>query len=497
MLTQKVLLRNNRRRGSVIVYVTLALVALLGAAGLTIDVGNLYLQRDKAQRAADAAALAGALQLMDGKSIAEASTAAKNVAAKNDYDITKGATVVCTPEAEGVDAWYRVHVSKPAPVFFMAIFGWRFKTVGAPATATFSSAVNIDINGGGVYGANGPISLSLFGPEGEQNNGDRYSVKYLDNRRPRTPNPLYETVGQYGYNFNLTIPENYASINGTSKVALQIFDPDCRNINNNQNAQEGVSVDEMRDHNGSNTSDTGYLTRTQYTIYDTKGTVATGDDTVVAQADYRNNSKTDMAWVTPDGFEFDLSDITSQSGAIDLRINVKSTEGSSENGFNLRAGPPLYDVKERIVWDDGQKKTQYRKIVNGDLKDWWSDTNPFNSANGTGITATGRIPMNFNAPGTATITLGYVPPGATQVSITKFDTDTGAQSVYYNDGISTREGKLSGNGDYKTDPYDLGTDYAGGVWTATYKSGVGDTSVWDMFYVGPSLNTPGGVYLVK
>jgi len=490
---------STRRNGTVIVYVALALVVLLGAAGLSIDVGNLYLQRDKAQRAADAAALAGALQLMQLNGVDAANDAAHSIAAANGYDATKGATVKCSPQAEGNDAWYRVYVSKPAPVFFMAIFGWRYKTIGAPATATYRTAVNIDINGGGEYGANGPVSLSLFGPDGRRANGDRYSTMYIDNNKPRGINPYYDPAG---YDFNLSIPKDYASVNGTSEIGVQIFDPDCYNVNSGQNAQAGVSVDEMRGFNGENVnSSSKYLTTTRYTLYDTKGTVSKDDDVQIAQASYGGDSKSDMAWVTPTGFKFDISKVTLKGDVRDLRINVKSTSGSSENGFNLRAGPPLYssgsivDVREKGVGEN----TQYKKIVNGKETGNWLNKNPFNSKNGTNITATGRIPMNFNADGQATITLGYVPAKAVQVTINKFDTDVGSNmSVTYNDGISTRTGKLSGNDeDAPPDVYDLGNDYPGGLWTATYKAGLGDTSVWDMSCVGSSLQTPGGVYLVK
>ena len=51
-------------RGATIVLVALMLAALLGIAALAIDVGMLYNARAEAQRAADAAALAGAGSLL-------------------------------------------------------------------------------------------------------------------------------------------------------------------------------------------------------------------------------------------------------------------------------------------------------------------------------------------------------------------------------------------------------------------------------------------------
>jgi Flp pilus assembly protein TadG len=496
--TSKVLSR--RRRGVVVVYVALALIVLLGAAGLSIDMGNLYLQRNNAQRAADAAALAGAVQLMNNNGYDAAAAAAQKVAAANGYDTSvAGTQVVPTPNAEGNSAWYGIYVEKRAPVFFMAIFGWQYKLVGAHAIATFRSPVQIPIEGGGKYGAIGPINLSLFGPLGKRANGDKYSTMYIDNNNPRTPNPFYSSAG---YDFTLTIPANYVATNG-SKVDVQIFDPDCHNANNAQNAQQGVSIDEMRDYSGNNTSNTSYLTTTKYTLYDTHGTPSTDDDTMIAQKSYGNDSSTDMTWVTPAGFSFDFSSLAG-TGDRNVRINVTSTGGSSENGFSLRAGPPIADIRERLKTDkkgntvydgNGDPVKQYIKVVNGSTTGNWSDTNPFNDKNGTAITADGRIPMNFNADGQAQITLGYVPANATYVSINKFDTDVGSKSVTYSDGTTTWTGTLSGNDESKEDDYTLPSGYPGGTWTATYTAGLGDTSVWDMSSSGASLNQ-GYVYLV-
>ena len=51
------------REGFVIVYLALALLAMIGFLGLTIDLGHLYLVRGELQNAADASALAGAALL--------------------------------------------------------------------------------------------------------------------------------------------------------------------------------------------------------------------------------------------------------------------------------------------------------------------------------------------------------------------------------------------------------------------------------------------------
>lgn len=503
-------LSSNRRKGVVIIYVALALVVLMGAAGLSIDVSNLYLQRANAQRAADAAALAGALRLMVGDDKDAADVRAQEIATKNGYDADNDATFVSVINPDGAHpSYYQVQVAKRAPVFFMAVFGSREKLVGAQATATYDVPVDLDINGGGEYGKNGPVTLSMFGPYAQHQYGDSYSPLYLQNNKP---NSMYESIGQYGYDFKVAIPKNYATVNGTDTVDLQIFDPDTYNGNGSADAVEGESMDEIRSPQGGNPRKSTVdgtanfnmnHTTTRYRLYDTKGTDDPSDDTLIAEAVYGADPSTDMKWVTPDGFTFDIKDprwasrfAASGSDAVDFRMNIKTINGSSENGFNLRAGPPLPTIKKTRV---NKGKTQYQYKAAGDNKLRWHDNPPpFDSGNGTNITATGRIPMNFNSSGTATIKLGHVAKGATQVSINKFDTDVGAQSVLYHDtNGNSWVGVLSGNDEWKKDVYDLDSGYPGGDWTATYRAGTGDTSVWEMSYQGPSLNRPGGVRLVK
>ena len=539
--SSKVLLR--RRHGVVIVYVALALVVLMGAAGLSIDVGNLYLQRSEAQRAADAAALAGAIQLMNFKTNTDAETAADTASAANGFDKTQGATVTVVPSADGNPARYRVFVSKPAPLFFMAIFGWRYKTVGAQATATFASEVPMDINGGQQYGVAGKVMLAMFGPYGQHQYGDDYSPLYLQNN---DPNPLYETTGQYGYDYDIAIPKNYATINGTNTVQLDIYDPDIYNANGSSGAVAGQSVDEIQSPQSGNPKNDwlGKLANydgntgntSVFTLYDTKGTPQTDDDEVIATATYDGDSShsTDLQWVTPDGFSFDITDPrwasrfsdTSNDDPVDFRLNAKTINGSGDNGFNLRAGPPEVAPTVPTKTIDGYysgygyNKTWHPAVTQYYYNNKWNNDPPpvpFDSNNGTKITGDGRIPMIFSADGTVAVTLGKVPAGATSVSITKFDTDIGATSLIYNDGISnytgtlgntvvttsTKRGKttttstLVTNDQISTDTYDLGANYPGGTWIAHYTADANDTSTWEMSYIGPASGKPKGVYLVQ
>lgn len=65
--------RAGARRGAIIVMVAVVLLVLLLASAFVFDVGRVILSAQEAQRAADAAALAGAMQLRDGQAQAAAS----------------------------------------------------------------------------------------------------------------------------------------------------------------------------------------------------------------------------------------------------------------------------------------------------------------------------------------------------------------------------------------------------------------------------------------
>src|SRR5438270_11485731 len=56
---------SSKERGSTLLLAAFALVILLGMGALAIDVATLYVARTEAQRAADAAALAGAKVFVD------------------------------------------------------------------------------------------------------------------------------------------------------------------------------------------------------------------------------------------------------------------------------------------------------------------------------------------------------------------------------------------------------------------------------------------------
>src|SRR4030095_2195683 len=90
-------------RGQALIVIALALVGLIGIAGLVIDGGNAFQDRQQAQNAADAAALASAHARIQGGRVVDAAMAA---AAANGFenDGVKNIISLYTPPKDGPHA---------------------------------------------------------------------------------------------------------------------------------------------------------------------------------------------------------------------------------------------------------------------------------------------------------------------------------------------------------------------------------------------------------
>jgi hypothetical protein len=448
-------------QGAVVVWISVMMVSVFGVSALVIDMGRINALRAEMQRSCDAAALAGAKQLPDE---ALCKVKALDLSAANGFvDGEDGIEITCKRNPDGIHTgWYQVAIEKPVHFFFAPVLGYTDGIIAMSATATYTTLLPLYISSNsGEYGTNGIMNLSLFGPYAPYTFGDAYSTRWLNNG---DENPHYS---DHGYDFIVDISDNYVALNGTSIVKFEIFDPDTWNYGDAQNASEN-GIDEIRDAPGSpHPQPANKYTTTKYELYAPSDTPDDyTDDILLAETLFEpGDNWSDMQWVNLDGWTVDLATY----GIGNYRVNIKSIDGSSENGFNLRAGPPLGEGDE------------------------------FDPYNGTEITASGRLPINFNQSGSVDIDLGYIPSDAAgyTVYINKFDTDVGAKSVtYYDDFGNTWPGQLSGNGTFKLDQIDIPYGYGGGHLYAMYEAGSQDTSSWEMYFDGKWEEGPSELKLV-
>lgn len=470
-----------RRRGIAVIYVGALMIFLLMIASMVIDMGFLYRKRAQAQCAADAAALAGAWQMANSKGVIAADKAARDYAgapANGGYVYgVNGADVQTeySPKDEnGVvqKNWYRVTVSRPERTFFALASSSKSKyDISATAFALYTIKAKMDIRGVGAYGSSGgQVNLSLFGPDGSYSGGDSYSTTRLDNGQPNPDNRNWN-----GYDFLVTVPS------GITNPEVDVYDPDCYNRGRIGSVGSG-RVDEIRkpdqtvissfDGNGGSS----YATVTQYTVYDDNGTPDyNGDDIQLNRATYGGTSNADIAadntWVSL------WKGARAADSKSNYRVNVKSLSGSSENGYDLRAGATL------------------------------ASNQAYNPNNGSSISANGAMCLNFNNSTTSQISLGQIPLGVAggNASVTHFDTDVGSTTLNYTcsslpsfNFVGNLGPDNQRNGLSYTDTFGVPANYTTlGTWYASYSAGANDTSTWGLEYSKSVPGSPGTIKLVR
>ncbi len=490
----------------------LSLPVIFGITGMVIDLTNLYTRRAYAQRAADAAALAGAMKSAPDTTTASGTNDNEIIAEAKSYADLNGYTsdqVTVDPHFGGQLGKVQVTVVRSEKVFFVPVLELLLgnnplysRRVAASATA--EKIMNVDLSLGGNYGTTtGASNPSAFGPYARHSNGDPYSVLFHDDGTPNTPENVGKNKGSgwganthynpNGFTYNMTVTPEFASKNPFMRV--QLYDPDGHFSN------DGQSLDEKH---------TRFLgpgptmpeTTTEYTIYKVQ---SDGSLKKISMATYGNDASVDAAalkaqgkspWVTPDGFRLDLA----TEGSGQYKIRVKTTDGSSENGFNLRAGP---DVAEPAV--QTRTDAEWTQLEN-DWNNAYGDKgglDPYNIQ--VPIQAQDHLQMNFTRTDRVRVRLGEVPKSAAgkELTVTKFDTDVGSTSIKYSfvaKGTNTVQD--AGGTDYLAPGNDIWSqnqvavpaDFQGGYVYAEYDAGQNDTSSWSVKVPGVS---PGSVKLVK
>ncbi len=223
-------LRQRRRdSGYAAVLVAFLIVILVGLTAFVADVGNWYLVGLQAQKAADAAALAGVVNLPDNKTAAFST--AQQYSARNGF--ANGVdTVVVAPSVPGQATQLQVTVTKTVRNGFAGIFGVPETTITRTALADFIAPIPMGspCNEFGddpettnqrstrCAGA-GKFWLSIATAGADKQFGDAYASQYCSNTADLCTNNVNGEYDANGYFYQV---ETTRTI---SNLSFQVFDP--------------------------------------------------------------------------------------------------------------------------------------------------------------------------------------------------------------------------------------------------------------------------------
>ncbi len=238
--------RRGDERGFSLVLTALLLAALMGIAGLVVDLGSWQVEASRIQQAADAAALAAVVRLPDGETAA--TTRALEVARDNGFDDADPDVAVTVRVLGGESLEVTVTKSEVAQYFTAVVRGDDPPTITRRSTAQYVQPVPLgsprNYLGTNQLLASGPnptsgdgienFYLAVSGECTRREYGDRITGIAMNNQS--TPNHSCDpgvggTVANpeatdQGYLFTATVPETA----GSTPVAIQMFDaPTCTN----------------------------------------------------------------------------------------------------------------------------------------------------------------------------------------------------------------------------------------------------------------------------
>ncbi len=221
--------RVRKDEGLALVWLALTLVLLIGMAGFGTDLGWLFLNTSRAQKAVDAAALAGVVNLPGFPLLAESE--AKDAARANGYDPDGADTLIVSPLSED-----RLHAELHTRVdtFFLKVLGFDHFDITRQATSEYLKPVPLG-SPNPCFGQNPDSSFGLCpvnptdfwaaisAPYTRKEDGDPFSTQCNPNASASScagPNPDFNRgAGGYGgYYYGIEVPV------GSQNLAVSVFD---------------------------------------------------------------------------------------------------------------------------------------------------------------------------------------------------------------------------------------------------------------------------------
>jgi hypothetical protein len=220
----------------------LLLVVLIGMAAFAIDYGWLYLNQLNAEKAAEAAALAGVVHMplpncMAPDSGTDPNTVAHDVASRNGYQDGVGPVGVSVSQG-ATCAQLSVTVTDTIETFFMRVFG--IQSLEINETATAEHLPNLKLGSDDPFlgedptlsGRNVDFFVAVNGDNTGKAQGDAFTSQYYGDYNTAhlgsnfefnqsKPPDVIRPDGSASYYYAVQIPSNHQG----SDLTVQIFDP--------------------------------------------------------------------------------------------------------------------------------------------------------------------------------------------------------------------------------------------------------------------------------
>ena len=126
---------DQHEKGAVLPLVAASLFLLIGLAAFATDLGWFYVNTNRVQRAADAAALAGVIHMPQRFDLATSS--AEELATTNGYEPGVDSAVVTVSQVPGQPSQLEVEVTDAVDTFFLKVFGMSTQTISRSSRAEF------------------------------------------------------------------------------------------------------------------------------------------------------------------------------------------------------------------------------------------------------------------------------------------------------------------------------------------------------------------------
>lgn len=326
-----------RDEGFTLAWLAMILFLLLAMAGFGTDLGWIYLNTVRTQNAADAAALAGVVNLPGFDPAPDAEAAAR----ANGYDPGGEDDLILTPTAENE---LHAQLSTSIEPFFMRVLGFTHFDITRESTARYIKPVPLgspsNCFGGGSSAppctGSEDFWAAVSGRHTRLEDGDPYSTLCNLNSSSgcTSSNGAYARGGLYqGYYYGVDVPV------GSSGLAVEIF-----NGGFNTSSLPGDS----------NFPGPGGAIATRFSLY-------RPDTTPLIPHDHLDGTSTPVCSSTPGSSATGWDQLCSTIAAPDAGIwlvHVETTSNNAgSNNFAIRAtasptAPRVYGINDMSIWSD-------------------------------------------------------------------------------------------------------------------------------------------------